>query len=106
MHNFPQTAVAAVQARFIPILSVVTGILLISYIAVFAFVMTYAAMQMRFSESVRDMSAHVGVLESNYLSLVAETNQTNPYKLGYTKPASIAYVTNDSQPVISMRVNY
>ncbi len=106
MHNFSKTATTVIQTRFIPILSIVTGILLISYIALFAFVMTYAAMQMRFAESVRDTSAHVGVLESKYLGLVAKTNQINPTKLGYVKPASIAYVTNNSQPTISMLVNY
>ncbi len=88
----------------IPTLSIIAGIFLISYVAMMAFVMTYGAMQMQFAQSVRDTGAHVGVLESQYLALVTKINHTNPATLDLTKPTSIAYIIDTSQPTVSIRM--
>lgn len=103
MRNFNQSVTAVAKLPFVPALSFIAGVLLVSYIALIATIMVYGTLQMQFAQRVRDTSAHVGVLESQYLSLITQINKTNPSTLGFTKPVSIAYVTNTTQPIVSMR---
>lgn len=103
MRNFSQSVAAVTQLPYISILSFIAGTLLVSYLALIAFIMAYGTLQMQFAERVRDTSAQVGTLESQYLALVTQINETNPATLGFTKPTSIAYVTDTTQPMVSMR---
>lgn len=103
MRNFSQSAAAVAELPFIPALSFIAGVLLVSYLALIATIMVYGTLQMQFAERVRDTSAQVGVLESQYLALITQINKTDPSSLGFTKPVSIAYVTNTTQPTVSMR---
>ncbi len=103
MRNLPQPVAAVAQLPFVPALSFIAGILLVSYLALLAFIMVYGTLQMQFAQRVRDTSAQVGVLESQYLSLITQINKSDPSTLGFTKPVAIAYVTDTAQPTVSMR---
>lgn len=103
MRNLSHSISAVAEFPFIPTLSFIAGVLLVSYLAMLAFIMVYGTLQMQFAQRVRDTSAQVGVLESQYLSLVTQINKTDPSTLGFTKPVAIAYVTDTAQPTVSMR---
>gem|GEM_PF-979981 len=70
----------------------INGILVIGYFALIAVVMSYAALTVEFSQSVRSDEAVVAALETQYLNKVAEVSTTNFTALGYTKPSAVAYV--------------
>jgi hypothetical protein len=76
-------------------LSIATTVLALSavtYIALIAVVMSYAAITIEFSQSVRNDQAAVAALESQYLSAVALVSNTDVSALGYAKPVAQVYV--------------
>ncbi|MFI5260360.1 MAG: hypothetical protein ACHQU0_01020 [Candidatus Paceibacteria bacterium] len=77
------------------ILSVCTGTvgaLAVSYIGLIAVVMSYAALTVEFSQSVKDDEAAVAVLESHYLSNVASIESLDYHTKGYVVPATQIFV--------------
>ncbi len=70
----------------------VVALLGVSYIALIAVVMSYAAVTIQFSQSVRSDQAAVAALEAEYLSAVAVVTNTDYSALGYTKPVNRVYV--------------
>ena len=68
------------------------GVLLVSYIGLIAVVMSYAALTVEFSQSVRSDEAAVAVLESQYLSSVTRITNTDYLAEGYAKPATEVFV--------------
>lgn len=68
------------------------GILLVTYIGLIAVVMSYAALTIEFSQSVKNDEAAVAVLEGQYLADVSEITGTNYLAEGYTKPVARAFV--------------
>lgn len=64
----------------------------VSYVALIAIVMSYAALTIQFSQSVRSDQAAVATLEAQYLAAVAVVTNTDYSALGYTKPVSRVYV--------------
>lgn len=76
-------------------LSICTGTLAlvgVSYIALIAVVMSYAALTIEFSQSVRNDQATVAALEAEYLATVAAVTHTDYVALGYAKPTARVYV--------------
>ena len=74
----------------------INGILVVGYLALIAVVMSYAALTVEFSQSVRSDEAAVAALETQYLNKVAEVSGADFKALGYTKPQSVAFVTAQS----------
>ena len=77
--------------------------LIVMYLALIAFVMSYAALTVEFSQSVRNDEASVGVLEGQYLAQVSAVTDTNPAALGYAKPVAEVFVPALPQAAISVR---
>lgn len=68
------------------------GILLVSYIGLIAVVMSYAALTVEFSQSVKQDESAVAVLESQYLAGVVRITNTNYLAEGYAKPTTQVFV--------------
>ena len=66
--------------------------LAIAYIGLIAVVMSYAALTISFSQSVKNDEAAVAVLESQYLTNVALITNTNYIAAGYVLPIAQVYV--------------
>lgn len=94
MYNISNPIAKVAQVPLIPTLSVVVGVLLITYVGLLAFIMTYGAIQMQSAEALRDTRAHVATLDTKYFNMIASINQTDPTTLGFVKQRNIAYVTN------------
>lgn len=77
------------------------ALLAVSYIGLIAVVMSYAALTVEFSQSVKTDEAMVATLEAEYLSSVSTLTNTDYQALGYAKPSSIAYVP--SAPATALR---
>lgn len=84
----------SVRLPFSPVsfVALVVGVLAVIYIGLIATVMSYAALTVEFSQSVRNDEAQVATLEAQYLSSVATITSTNYASLGYAKPVAIAFV--------------
>ena len=70
----------------------IVGVLLVSYIGLIAVVMSYAALTIEFSQSVKNDEAAVASLEGKYLSNVARTATADYTALGYTLPVTKKFV--------------
>lgn len=72
------------------------GVLAVVYIGLIAVVMSYAALTVEFSQSVRNDEAAVADLESRYLATIAHITTTDYALAGYTKPAVKEFVSTQS----------
>lgn len=93
----PHARIAAVVERlprFSPVaLSLaLVATLAVAYVALIATVMSYAALTVSFSQSVRNTEADVAALESDYLAAVSSVADTDYASEGYAKPARETYV--------------
>lgn len=78
-----------------PLLSLTSGavgVLLVAYIGLIAVVMSYAALTVEFSQSVKRDEAAVAILESRYLASVASITNTNYLAEGYAAPTAQIFV--------------
>lgn len=73
------------------------AVLAVVYIGLIAVVMSYAALTVEFSQSVKNDEAAVAVLESQYLDNVARLQSLDYHALGYAAPRTKTFV-----PVASM----
>ena len=74
----------------------IVGMLVVAYLGMIATVMSYAALTVEYSQSVRSSEAVVATLESKYLAHVAEITSTNYSTLGYAKPSNQTFVPTQS----------
>lgn len=70
----------------------IVGALFVAYIGLIAVVMSYAALTVEFSQSVRNDEAAVAVLESRYLDSLARITEMNYVERGYAKPSVTEFV--------------
>lgn len=70
----------------------IVATLSVIYLVLIAVVMTYAAITISFSQSVRNNEAAVATLETQYFSEIAVINNSNYAAMGYTKPLAEVYV--------------
>ena len=88
MYNF--------HSRFpFSLLSLCSGtvaVLAVSYIGLIAVVMSYAALTVEFSQSVRNDETTVAVLEQRYISTMTHITGTDYSAMGYTKPLVEVFV--------------
>jgi hypothetical protein len=91
---------------FMPRFSVVrslmalVAVLVVSYIGLIAFVMSYAAVETDTAQSVRDESAQVSTLEVEYLDRSAALSIVDPSSLGYVTPRAKSFVAGPAQAAL------
>jgi len=68
------------------------GALVVAYIGLIAVVMSYAALTVEFSQSVKNNESAVATLEARYLAGVAQITDTDYRAEGYAKPAAQVFV--------------
>lgn len=78
----------------------IVGVLLVSYIGLIAVVMSYAALTIEFSQSVKNDEAVVAVLEGKYLSTVMRTTATDYATEGYALPIAKIFVPAKSSTAL------
>ena len=71
---------------------VMVGVLSVTYIGLMAVVMSYAALTVEFSQSVKNDEAAVATLESQYFTSVAKITNTDYSAEGYTAPTAQIFV--------------
>lgn len=76
------------------------GVLVVAYIGLIAVVMSYAALTVEFSQSVKNGEAAVAALEGQYLANVAHITGTDYAAEGYEKPAAQAFVRAESMTAL------
>ncbi len=67
-------------------------VLLVMYIGLIATVMSYAALTVEFSQSVKNNESVVAVLEGRYLEAVARITATDYLAEGYALPTAKTFV--------------
>ncbi len=73
------------------------------YLALIAFVMSYAALTVEFSQSVRNDEAAVGTLDGQYLAALSSITESDPVALGYRKPVASILVSALPEAAVSVR---
>ncbi|MDE1919547.1 MAG: hypothetical protein KGH56_02485 [Patescibacteria group bacterium] len=68
------------------------GVLAVTYIGLIAVVMSYAALTVEFSQSVRNDETAVAGLESQYLAAMARITKTDYAAAGYAAPIAKVFV--------------
>ncbi len=68
------------------------AVLAVTYIGLIAVVMSYAALTIEFSQSVKNDKSTVAVLEEQYLSAIADMMDTNYVTAGYALPVVEIFV--------------
>ncbi len=97
MHNlrfhFPSFSVLSLASSAVAVLAV-------AYIGLIAVVMSYAALTVEFSQSVRSDEAAVATLESAYLTGVTRITGTDYAAAGYAKPVALVFVRAESRAAL------
>ncbi len=75
----------------------------LTYIALIAIVMSYAAVTVEFTQSVRTDEAAVSQLESSYLNQVAQVTRADYVAKGYGKPVAQIFVAGASATAFNIR---
>ncbi|MDP2651746.1 MAG: hypothetical protein Q8O94_01275 [bacterium] len=88
MHNFRPH----LPFSFLSLCCGAVGILVVAYIGLIAVVMSYAALTIEFSQSVRNDESAVATLEGQYLSTVARITSTDYVAAGYALPNAKIFV--------------
>lgn len=68
------------------------GVLAVVYIGMIAMVMSYAALTVEFTQSVKNDEASLAVLESQYLSSVSQIETLDYRTIGYAAPVAQIFV--------------
>ncbi len=71
------------------------GVLAVSYVGLIAVIMSYGALTIEFSQSMKNDEAVVATLESQYLTLVSTLTRTDYVAEGYRVPVRQAFVREE-----------
>lgn len=96
MHNFR----THFPFSLISICSGTVATLAVVYIALIAVVMSYAALTVEFSQSLKNTEASVAVLESQYLSSLARIENLDYRTVGYVTPSTKIFVPAESMTAL------
>ncbi|MEK7086606.1 MAG: hypothetical protein AAB709_02570 [Patescibacteria group bacterium] len=77
---------------FLSLISGLVGVLVVAYIGLIAVVMSYAALTIEFSQSVKNDEAAVAILESQYLKEVAHIQNLDYRAIGYATPRTKTFI--------------
>lgn len=94
MHNFFR------NFSLVKWLGAIVGSLVVLYIGLIAFVMSYAAVQTEMAQSVRDSSAQVSLLEVQYFNATRALTEVNPVALGYSAPIAKNFVSGHARAAL------
>lgn len=72
------------------------AVLFVIYIGLIATIMSYAALTVEFSQSVRNAGSAVAVLEGQYLAAIARTTTIDYIAEGYALPIAKTFVRAES----------
>lgn len=78
--------------RTIPVLSVMFGALIASYVALIIATVLMAAWQTNLASSLDTTQTAISALETRYYQSVSDIDATDPATLGLAKPAKVTYV--------------
>jgi len=84
--------------RIIPVLSVSVGALFVVYLGLVVTTVLFATWQTQALSSIRDGQAAIGMLETQYYASIGTLDSTNPYSLGFVRPAHVEYVAASDLP--------
>lgn len=84
------------QPRLTPILTVITGALVATYVALMISTILFAALQTQLAQNMQDSQMQISKLENTYYAAVANLDATDPHTLGYVTPQKVEYVTQAS----------
>ncbi|KND49698.1 MAG: hypothetical protein AB203_01270 [Parcubacteria bacterium C7867-008] len=84
--------------RFIPVLTVSAGALVMVYLGLIVTTILFATWQTQALSSIRDAQAAIGTLETKYYASISTLDSTNPYSLGFVRPAHVQYVAAANLP--------
>ncbi len=76
------------------------GVLFVTYIGLIAIVMSYAALTVEFSQSVKNDEATVAVLEGEYFAGISEITGASYINDGYAKPVEKTFVRAENVTVL------
>lgn len=76
------------------------AVLAVVYIGMIALVMSYAALTVEFTQSVKNDEADLAVLESQYLGSVSHIQTMDYHALGYAAPVAEIFVPATSQTAL------
>ena len=85
---------------FLSICAGTVAVLAVSYIGLIAVVMSYAALTVEFSQSVKNDESSVAVLEGQYLDSVASIQSSDYQTLGYAAPSTELFVPATSMTAL------
>lgn len=101
MSNRPKTIAARFALSPVKALAALAVFLTLTYVALIAVVMNYAALTVEFAESARDKEASLAALENTYFSRLELVTNTNYVAAGYDKPVSQTFVSG--APLTALR---
>jgi amino acid permease len=84
----------------LPLALGVVGVLMISYIGLIAAIMSYGALTIEFSQSVKNDEASVATLETQYLAAIATITSSSYVAEGYVMPSSEIYVESKGETAL------
>jgi hypothetical protein len=76
------------------------GVLAVIYIGLIAIVMSYAALTVEFSQSVKNDEAALAVLESQYLAKISQIQTIDYHAIGYAAPTAKIFVPATSMTAL------
>lgn len=88
------------QFSILPLCYGTVGILSVAYIGLIAVVMSYAALTVEFSQSVKNDEATVATLEGRYLTSLARMTNMDYVAEGYAKPVRKSFVRAESMTAL------
>ena len=86
----------SINLSLVSICTGTVGVLAVVYLGLIAVVMSYAALTVEFSQSVKNDQSALAALESQYLSGVARIESMDYRTSGYVTPANKIFVPSTS----------
>ena len=84
LHRFPYSVTSVCFGA--------VAVLAVTYVGLIAVAMSYAALTVEFSQSVRNDETAVATLEGEYLATMAQITKTDYVTAGYTAPRAKIFV--------------
>ena len=79
--------------RLVPLMGMLCGFLVISYMALMGATIFYASWQTQSVSSLRTAESNIGNLEFQYYDTINKVSAINPSSLGFVTPTDVEYIT-------------
>ena len=98
-----KNALTSVAGSWTPIsaLLALNATLVVVYLGLIATAMTYAALEVQFTQYTKADEATVATLESSYLATLSNLTDVNYAQEGYTDPVAVIYVPGAPQTAVN-----